>query len=338
MNSALLKMVWGVAGVILVKWMLSPDEQAVSEKKGGRRRRRLYRRPNSVSVAKRFNVFLANIRVTEEQENNGRHCRGQVVAVLNRHYWGLSNQTTNSRLVGSWGKRTKVRPPRDVDVLFTLPYETYERFSKRTGNIQSQLLQEVKQVLGKTFNSTALKGDGPVVKVPFAKYNIELIPAFLLKNGRYFISMTDGNGHYEVAGYDEEAELIRSSNEQTSGNTRDLIRMAKRWQAHCSVPIKSFWIELLAVDFLKTWSNSGQTALYYDYMVRDFFEFMCGRRNTYVYAPGTGESMFLGERWFSRAQTAFNRAKIACDNESFYPVTAGQEWQKIFGTDIPVHI
>lgn len=291
-----------------------------------------------MSVAKRFNAFLANIRVTEEQENNGRHCRGQVVAVLNRHYWGVSHQTNNSRLVGSWGKSTKVRPPRDVDVLFTLPYEVYERFSNRVGNVQSQLLQEVRQVLGRNFGSTAIQGDGPVVKVQFAKYNIELIPAFRLNNGRYFVAMTDGNGHYEEAGYDEEAELIRSSNEQTSGNTRHLIRMAKRWQAHCSVPIKSFWIELLAVDFLRTWAHVGQSTLYYDYMVRDFFEFMCGRRNTYVYAPGTGEAMFLGERWFSRAQTAFNRARIACDNEDNYPVTAGQEWQKIFGTDIPIHV
>ncbi len=36
------------------------------------------------------------------------------------------------------------------------------------------------------------------------------------------------------------------------------------------VPIKSFCVELLAIDFLNTWQYRGKTTVYYDWMVRDF--------------------------------------------------------------------
>lgn len=104
-----------------------------------------------LTVSQRFDTFLNNIRLTTGQIEAGAERREKVVETLNSHYWGSNSKTANSLYVGSWGKRTRVRPPRDVDVLFKLPYETYERFSKRTGNIQSQLLQEVKRVLGENF-------------------------------------------------------------------------------------------------------------------------------------------------------------------------------------------
>ena len=33
-------------------------------------------------------------------------------------------------LSGSWGKLTRVRPVRDIDVLFVLPYSVYQRFQQ----------------------------------------------------------------------------------------------------------------------------------------------------------------------------------------------------------------
>src|SRR4051812_10391936 len=79
--------------------------------------------------------------------------------------------------VGSWGKFTRIRPPRDVDVVFKLPSSVFERFEQRSGNKQSQLLQEVKGHLQRSFTTTSIKGDGPVVLVPFTAFNVEVIPA-----------------------------------------------------------------------------------------------------------------------------------------------------------------
>jgi len=288
-----------------------------------------------LSVSQRFSSFLSNIALTDLQDDAGKERRNSVVSVLNQHYWNSASNSSNSKFVGSWGKYTRVRPPRDVDVLFVLPDSVYARFFLRSGNKQSQLLQEVKSVLANTFNNTQIKGDGPVVVVPFSAYNLELVPAFSLLNGQHWICMTENGGYYKNADYKAEADLIQSSNEATNGKTRHLIRMMKRWQAYCNVPIKSFWIELIAVEFLNTWEHRKKGMTWYDWMVRDFLIYLESKPHAYLYAPGTYEMMYIGDAWLSKAKTARQIAIMACGYEADFPITAGNEWQKIFGTDIP---
>jgi len=287
-----------------------------------------------MSVSTRFTKFLSNISLTDDQKIKGTERRQAVVAVLNKAYWGSVSKTANSIYVGSWAKLTRIRPPRDVDALFDLPKSVYDRFQQRTGNRQSQLLQEVKSHLAGAFANTAIRGDGPVVLVPFSAYNVELIPAFPLNGGGHWVCMTDAGGHYKKADYAAEADAITKA--AWGGNTRDLVRMMKCWQSYCAVALKSFHIELLAVEFLNAWQYHGNSATYYDWMVRDFLKHIIGRSGGYVYAPGTNEIMSLGAGWKSRAETAYARAVKACDFESASNWgSAGDEWQKIFGTDIP---
>lgn len=291
-----------------------------------------------MSVTKRFETFLSNITLTQAQLDAGAAHRDSVVEKLNAHYWGVNNKTSNSIFVGSWGKQTRIRPPRDVDVLFKLPWSVYSRFEGRTGNKQSQLLQEVKGVLGTKFSTTAIKGDGPVVLIPFASYAVELLPAFPFDDGTYYIAMTDKGGRYKRADYQAEANQIQTSNTASNGNTRDLIRMMKAWQGYCAVPIKSFWLEIIAVEFLSSWANRGKSKVWYDWMVRDFLSHLKGRRFATIYAPGTNEAMSIGEDWYSKASTAYDRAVKACNLEGTDANAAGDEWQKIFGTDIPKYV
>lgn len=289
-----------------------------------------------MSVGSRFDAFLNNISLTEVQKTAGSERRASVVGALNSHYWGSSSDTANSKYVGSWGKFTRIRPPRDVDVLFELPTSVYERFRNRAGNKQSQLLQEVKGVLAAKFPNTDVRGDGPVVKVPFVSYNVELVPAFPLKGGGYWVCVTNDGGEYKKADYDAEIKVVRDSNDLTKGNTRNLVRMMKCWQGYCGVPLKSFWIELIAIEFLKTWAYRDKSSVYYDWMVRDFLKYLEGKVYGNVFAPGTYEQMYLGDAWLSKAQTARQRAEKACILEADFPYTAGEEWQKIFGADIPM--
>jgi len=243
-------------------------------------------------------------------------------------------------LVGSWGKKTRVRPPRDIDVLFELPYSVYQRYEQKTGNKQSQLLQEVKDVLAKTYNTTKMRGDGQVVMVQFSSYAVEVVPAFALSNGHYYICNTHDGGKYKEIAPDAEIKAISDSDSTYKGNTRDLIRMMKRWQDYCNVPLKSFWIDLLTTDFMLGWQYHGSSAVYYDWMVRDFFEYLIGKSNSYVFVPGTYETVLLGSDWKSRAESARDRAIKACQyeadtNSKTKEVDAWWEWKNIFGDDVP---
>ena len=288
-----------------------------------------------MGVHSRFDGLIANIGLTATQRANGKAARKSVVEKLNQNYYSSSSSKANSRYVGSWDKLTRIRPPRDIDVLYTLPKSVYDRFEQRTGNKQSQLLQEVKSVLATYYPSTSIRGDGPVVIISLSTYKFELIPAFYLTSSRYYIPVTRDGGKYETSDYTAEADAIRTSNTNSSGNTRDLIRMMKCWQGYCSVPIKSFWLEIIATNFIDQWFHRGKSKSYYDWMTRDFFEYLINKSNGYIYAPGTYEMISVGSAWKSCAESALDRAVKACDYEAKdYPSLALVEWQKIFGTDI----
>lgn len=129
---------------------------------------------------------------------------------------------------------------------------------------------------------------------------------------------------------------MKNSDVSTSSNTRKLIRMMKRWQAFRNVPLKSFWIEIIAIEFMLTWEHKNKSTMYFDWIVRDFLIYLEGKAYGTIYAPGTFEAMYLGSAWLSKATTARQRAENACDLETKYPALAGNEWQKIFGADIPI--
>ena len=72
-------------------------------------------------VRGRFKGFINNLAITPAQREDGETKQAGVRACLNRRYHGHSSETANSLLIGSWGKATRVRPSRDVDILFLLP-------------------------------------------------------------------------------------------------------------------------------------------------------------------------------------------------------------------------
>lgn len=289
-----------------------------------------------MNVSARFSALLGNLALTADQQSDGTVKHRGVRTCLNQHYYGSSSDSANSYLIGSWGKSTEIRPPRDIDVLFVLPYDVYLRYQSRPGNKQSQLLQEVKSVLGRAYASTKMRADGQVVVVPFTTYAVEVVPAFKLSSDQYWICDTNGGGQYKTTDPEAEKRNITTSNTATSGNTRDLIRMTKRWQEYCSVPLKSFCLELLAVEFLQAWQHRGKSTVYYDYMVRDYFQWLSGQSWHTLFVPGTYQPINIGEAWKTKAETAYGRAAKACEHEAAKePYSAGSEWQKIFGDLIP---
>ena len=294
----------------------------------------------AMTVGQRCDQFLANLKLTADQREDGIIKYGGVRRTLNWYYYSSSSSSANSLLVGSWGKCTEIRPPRDIDVMFILPNSVYQRYEWVQGNKQSQLLQEVKRVLQADYPTTNMRADGQVVMVPFSTYAVEVAPAFAIAySQQYRICDTNGGGKYKTVDPKAEIANVQASNDDTKGNTRDLIRMLKRWQEYCNVPMKSFWLELLAIEFLRTWQYKGNSTTYYDWMVRDFFTSLATKGKTIwnvISVPGTYETIWIGNDWASRAETARDRAVKATEYEAGnMPYSAGSEWQKIFGTDIP---
>lgn len=259
-----------------------------------------------IYVRGRFGRLLENLTITKMQREDGNTKQAAIRVCLNRAYWGSGSETANSMLIGSWGKGTRVRPSRDIDILFLLPPDVYWQFDRRSGNRQSQLLQNVKLVLQQTYSQTTLRGDGRVVSVPFGSVPVEVVPGFRCRDNSIIICDANGGGRYKISTADAEAAELNASDAAWNGNTRALIRMMKQWQRERNVPLKSFQLERLAIEFLRVWPFSHHDSFWYDWMVRDFLAYLIGRANGYVVMPGSSEIVALGSEWLTRAETAYH--------------------------------
>lgn len=288
--------------------------------------------PRWLHVRRRFDALLEAIAITPAQAEDGLTKIGGITACLNRAYWGTSHPEWNAVLAGSWAKLTRVRPAQDIDLIFILPVHDYHRFEARTGNRQSQLLQEVKAVLGETYSRTEMRGDGQVVVIRFDSIKVEVVPAFQLDNGQLWTCDTNDGGRYVVSDPWAQASALSGSDTATNGNTRHLTRLAKLWAREQAVPLKSYLLERLAIEFLATWSNAGRDTFWYDWMMRDFFAYLITRANTSTVIPGTQEWVWLGDAWHNKAKSAHAAATAACQWEDVnLEGWAADAWRGVFG-------
>lgn len=293
-----------------------------------------------IGVTRRFQRFHADLLLTPDQRSDGFTKQLGVRQSLQRGYHGETTDDPPGFMVGSWGKGTQVRPPNDIDLFVPLPLDVYTRIEGYSGNKQSALLQEVKAHLLVTYPQTATRADGQVVVVAFNSIKIEVVPVFRYNDaGQFYMPDTNGGGSWKIADPLAEMARIEQVDVAANRNVRSVVQMMKVWKRHCNVPLKSYLLEILVCDFMANYQHRDQDYFYYDWFMRDFLNYLVGRRWGSVVTPGTLEMIGLGDDWYSRAVTARDRAVKACEYErEDYTMLAGEEWQKIFGPRIPDYL
>ena len=131
-----------------------------------------------IGVTERFQRFHATLHLTQGEVDDGLGKQLGIRQSLQRAYWGPTTDNPPGFLVGSWGKLTAIRPPNDVDLFMPLPVDVFDRFNGYQGNVQSALLQEVKNHLVTTYSQSTMRGDGQVVVVAFNSLTVEVVPVF----------------------------------------------------------------------------------------------------------------------------------------------------------------
>lgn len=285
-----------------------------------------------IYVIPHFSQFLDELELKPPERADAEGKAERVARCLwDKYYTGDFNSQCYVK-VGSYGKGTASRPPSDLDMLFLLPSDNYWRVEQLVGNRQSQLLQEVKRALVFTFPRTDLRADGQIVLAPFQTYNVEVVPAFLLNDGTYITANTADEGNWRASNPVAEYQAITHADSVSAGKATHLLKMLKPWKRECSVEIKSISLEVLVCLFVEQWQFRSQTLFYYDWLVRDFFSFMLAYKNGWTRVPGTAEIIRLGDAWFSKCQSAYNRSLEACEYERLdCGRLAAEEWQKVFG-------
>lgn len=207
-------------------------------------------------MTKYFEIFDKKLRLTFKQLEDAKKKYNNVCKTLHKKYYSSKYDGKTKLLFGSYRKNTSIRPlteDQDVDVLFKIPKETFEKFDSYKSNGQSALLQEIRNILRDTFTTTEkISGWGKVVlvKTNDGTHNIELLPAYELENGKFKIPNSENNGYWEEFDPREDIDNINRSNKKTGGLTKKVIRILKSWKRqNKTLNLKSYQIEKLVINY-----------------------------------------------------------------------------------------
>jgi len=288
-----------------------------------------------MSISTKFETFNKNIRISQNNQDKISSRYKQITKRLNLDFWGSESETNHSLYVGSYGRDTDIHVS-DVDILFQLPYSVYEQYNNYSGNGQSALLQAVKTSLQKTYSTSHIKGDGQVIGINFDDgICFEIVPCFKNTDDSFTYPDTNNGGSWKTTNPKPEIKEIGDKNQEWNKNLKRLCRMARAWKDEWNVPMGGLLIDTLAYNFLKDWEHKDKSYTYYDWMVRDFFEYVKNQNETQNYwlAVGSKQYVWRKGKFEYKALQCYNIALEAIKNEEKnYEDTANQKWKEIFGS------
>ncbi len=288
-----------------------------------------------MSISRKFEGFNKNLRISSDKISKIRNRYKAITKRLNQDSRSSSSETSNSLYVGSYGRDTGIFTS-DIDMLFILPSELYSKYDNYVYNGQSTLLQDVKTSISNTYPNTSLKGDGQVVIVEFGDDIIfEVVPCFINNANTFTFPNSNGGGSWKTTNPKPEIQEIKNENARCNKNLKRLCRMTRAWKEKWSVSIGGLLIDTLAYNFLTNWEHKNESYLYYDYMVRDFFEYLKNQNTNQKYwlAVGSNQQVYRGGNFEYKALRCFNIAVEAINYErDEKEYSANQKWKEIFGT------
>jgi hypothetical protein len=291
-----------------------------------------------MGVGEWFSSFCTNIQIKDSDGAISTRYR-LITQRLNTDFWSTTSDTAHSLYVGSYGRNTAIDGFSDLDMLFQLPYSTYEQYNEHIGNGQSALLQAVKSSIEKSYSKTSIRADGQVILVPFADgITFEVVPAFINKDGSYTFPDATIGGSWRTTNPKPEIEAIRSRNVDCNYNLVPLCRMMRSWKHEWTVPIGGLLVDTLAYQFIENNAFRDKSYFYYDLICRDFFKWMSEQNEEQGYwkAPGSGQYVWGKGQFQYKAKRCYNLSMeaIAHDNAG-QEWSAKQKWREIFGTAYP---
>jgi hypothetical protein len=279
-------------------------------------------------MEREFSKFINEITLTTNQSDDAQTKYTNVCKKLYSHYYEGDYDDGKKYLFGSYKTKTNVRPlteDQDVDVLFKIPQSTFDKFDQYGSNGQAALLQEIRNILKEKYTTTdTIKAWGKVVLVKFDEHyhNVELLPALEQEDGTFLIPNSENGGSWDTFDPRSEVKRFQTSNDNTSGLTRDLAKMLKAW-AHntSSMSYKSCKRLDDVIEFLDEFYTEGRGSASYAKIVFDFFDYMSTRSDDDIK---------------SYINTALSRARKALEYENKeQPMEASEQWRLIFGSEFP---
>ena len=195
-----------------------------------------------------FETFRQRLELstTEADDAQRRHkdVRGTLRAVF---------EVEGDFLTGSYGRHTKTKPLKDVDIFFPLVGDSKKTWREKA---PSAILSAFEDCLGNAYGKDSVERGRRCVTVTFDKKNptltedgkvlsIDAVPAIAL-NDHYEIA--DGHlGKWIKSNPEVHAAESTAKNKALDGKWIPLVKMLKAWNRHSGKPIEpSFLVEVMA--------------------------------------------------------------------------------------------
>lgn len=194
-------------------------------------------------------AFLELLRFNEPNQIEVLSSVDSIIRKLDSVYYD-NDKKKHYVISGSFGRGTSIKSS-DIDVCYILPSSDYQRFCNRKGNVQSQLLSEVKTHIQNRYPNSTIKGDGQVVDALFKKTIIELVPSFSVNT--YSTDLTYPNSHDDgfwlKTNPIKQQEIINDFSMQYPVY-KPMCKLIRCWRDENNVHLKGIEVDLLVYDFL----------------------------------------------------------------------------------------
>lgn len=255
-------------------------------------------------------------RFFEQIQPDDRTEREKTAAAIARkltdaYYGSGEDASCHVFVVGSAGRGTDVRGTSDLDVIFALPQAVFHRFDTYRSQKQTALLQEVKRILQERYPRTAIRGDGQVVAIAFGKYDVELVPAFLLPDGSFRFPDTHEGGSWAVTKPLEEQRACEAFDRRSYGRYRRMCQAVRVWKNYAGIPMGGLLIDTLVYQCFSRQQAPVPWRAGYDVLLRRFFSYLAelDEAQSYWYAVGSRQKVYHREKGaFIRAARDVARA------------------------------
>lgn len=288
-----------------------------------------------MNTSETFKDFIDNLKISNKDDISYKYKR--ITKALNKSFYNdLDSETQHSLQVGSYGRKTAIDGISDLDMIFEISDADFKKYNDRINNGQSDLLQDTKKAIQKTYPNSDIRGDGQVVVVNFTNYVIEVCPANLQSDNSYKYPDSNNGGSWKITKPRQEIKELNSFNLTTNSNLKNLCKMTRAWKNKNGGKMGGLLIDTFCYNFLKANENHHSTTYSnYDELVRDFFKYVSelSKEQKFWYAPGSNQKVYKKSKFHSKAKKAFNNIEDAInkkDNKTVYGI-----WRKVFGNKFP---
>jgi hypothetical protein len=287
-----------------------------------------------MKVSEIFDTLLKNLKVGDANTTIASR-RDEITKALNKDFRSVDGCTLYRLMVGSYGRHTAIRGVSDLDMIYILPASLRSAYDSETGPLR--ILNRVRDVLKARYPNTDIRVDQCVVRVQFTsnKFKFEVQPAFENADGSFDYPDTKSKS-WKVTKPRREIAATKDCNDRTSKNMRHLARMTRAWKDANGVVMGGLLIDTLVHRFFSTTTEYDKKGtLWFDFMVRDFFEFLADDPDQdYYLALGSNQRVTVKKRFQPKAKKAYNRCLDAIDAEG--KASANKKWREVFGTAVPL--